>query len=545
MPEVQLDYGDANGVNIPTLKLPNSATAPVVTNGDGARHAILPIDAPRLFLGNLVDAEADGSLSPSASGDDSETLVTLGSLGTAGATLAFRGETTLQINRAAIVDGQTFTLTDSIAHPLTPIVFEFNTDVTPSGAGVPIFVAVGDSSADVALKIANAIDGLLKNGQLDGIIPIVDPAGSGRVRLVANDGYRVTIPVATTSVTQLANGNVSIVLPADVSSLDGRQFSITDGNGATVNFEINYFDPAVTPIPPVSANHVAINIPNTVASPTTPTAVGTAIAASINSQVALRRLALGTVSASAGTVSIQLDDEDGVRFNGVLNAVANPITVSVTSTGVGMLDAWIDWNGDGDFSDVGEQFIVNRPVQNGVNNFTLDTPAGATIGFVMSRFRVSPLGSSLASGISIGGEVEDYIVEIIDGAPPVAVADRYMTDEDVVFNSLIGTFLHLLQPVRTKSTIPSVARLAVGNGVIIREGTDSQILTVTAIAGNTVTLSANLTRLLLPTYTTAATLSFTVLGNDTDPNNDPLRSHRSSSRSLCSMKTPILQQSIG
>ncbi len=152
-------------------------------------------------------------LSPSASGDDVDTLVSLGSLGTAGATLAFRGATTLQINRASIVDGQTFTLTDTIAHPLTPIVFELNTDLTPSGTGLPIFVAAGDTSADVALKIANAVDALLKAGQLDGIIPIVDPAGSGRVRLVANDGYRVTIPVATTSVTQLANGNVDIVLP--------------------------------------------------------------------------------------------------------------------------------------------------------------------------------------------------------------------------------------------------------------------------------------------------------------------------------------------
>ncbi len=164
-------------------------------------------------------------------------------------------------------------------------------------------------------------------------------------------------------------------------------------------------------------------------------------------------------------------------------------------------------NGDGDFSDVGEQFIVNRPVQTGVNNFTLDTPAGATVGFVMSRFRVSPLGSSLASGVAIGGEVEDYIVEIIDGAPPVAVADRYTTDEDVVFNSLIGNLSATALSGQNQITLPSVSRLAVGNGVILKEGAASQILTVTAISGNTVTLSANLTQ----NYTTAATVSFTVL----------------------------------
>ena len=71
----------------------------------------------------------------------------------------------------------------------------------------------------------------------------------------------------------------------------------------------------------------------------------------------------------------------GVKFNGILNAIANPITVSVTSSGAGMLDGWIDWNGDGDFSDAGEQFIVNKPVQNGVNTFPLDTPIGAQCWF--------------------------------------------------------------------------------------------------------------------------------------------------------------------
>ena len=82
-------------------------------------------------------------------------------------------------------------------------------------------------------------------------------------------------------------------------------------NGSVVNFEINYFDPAVTLIPAVSANHVAVNIPNTVAAPATATTVGAAIAAAINSQVNLRNLLVSGVVANAGTISIQLDDEDG------------------------------------------------------------------------------------------------------------------------------------------------------------------------------------------------------------------------------------------
>ena len=91
----------------------------------------------------------------------------------------------------------------------------------------------------------------------------------------------------------------------------------------------------------------------------------------------------------------------------------------------------------------------------------------------MSRFRVSPLGSSLASGVAVGGEVEDYIVEIIDGAPPVAVADSYTTDEDVAFNSQgLESFSCPRAAGQNQATLIDASRLAVGNGVIIRRGYD-------------------------------------------------------------------------
>ena len=51
----------------------------------------------------------------------------------------------------------------------------------------------------------------------------------------------------------------------------------------------------------------------------------------------------------------------------------------------------VDWNGDGDFNDAGEQFVVNQPVQAGANTFTLQTPVSAAIGFTTARFRLSAL----------------------------------------------------------------------------------------------------------------------------------------------------------
>ncbi len=73
------------------------------------------------------------------------------------------------------------------------------------------------------------------------------------------------------------------------------------------------------------------------------------------------------------------DDEDGVAFEDFIGTPALPIaimqpgdTATLTISGVyptttdpfsttnGYLQAWIDWNGDGDWIDPGEQVIMNR-----------------------------------------------------------------------------------------------------------------------------------------------------------------------------------------
>ncbi|MEX0819803.1 MAG: trypsin-like serine protease, partial [Pirellulaceae bacterium] len=66
------------------------------------------------------------------------------------------------------------------------------------------------------------------------------------------------------------------------------------------------------------------------------------------------------IEADGNTVRFIVDDEDGVRFNstgGVFNK--NFFTpIDVTFTGTGVLEAWIDFNGDGDWDDPGEQIIT-------------------------------------------------------------------------------------------------------------------------------------------------------------------------------------------
>lgn len=516
MPDVQLDFGDAKGAGIATTAA-----------SDGARHAILPVDAPRLLLGKLVDADADGVPSPSASSDDADSLVTLGTLGTVGgATLTYNGSATIVVNRAAINDGDRFTITDTVAHPLSGVVFEFDTNATPptDTSIVVIPVAAGDSSEDVAAKIAVAVESALKAGRLDNIIPVVDPALSNSVRFVANDGYIYNLGTGA-GLSRLASGNVDITLPSSIAALNGTQFSIADDSGHVVAFQLNFYDPAVA-TPASSTNPVSINVPSTTAAPATSAAIASAMAAAINGQVALRNLVMSPVTVSGQSVRVLADDEDGVTFKGVFNAASNPVTVTVESTGVGMLDAWIDWNRDGDFNDAGEQFVVNQPMQNGLNTLPpLNTPASAAIGFTNVRFRLSTLGSTLTTGVAIGGEVEDYVVEIVAGNPPVAVADNYATNEDTpldltsISSSPIGNLSVAASIGQTQVSLSSVAGLAVGYQVMLKEGNNAEFFRVDAIAGNLVTLSGGVTR----AYTTAATITAVgILGNDTDADNNPL-----------------------
>ena len=106
-------------------------------------------------------------------------------------------------------------------------------------------------------------------------------------------------------------------------------------------------------------------------------------------------------------------DEDGVTF-ATLTAGSNaPITVAATVPGTAVLNAWMDFNADGDWDDAGEQIFSDEPVTNGTNNLTSAIPAGATAGQVFSRFRITSVAGYTYAGLAKDGEVEDYQVTIV------------------------------------------------------------------------------------------------------------------------------------
>ena len=99
---------------------------------------------------------------------------------------------------------------------------------------------------------------------------------------------------------------------------------------------------------------------------------------------------------------------------GVLGATAT-VTVAGAPSGA-KLDAWIDFNGDGNWGGPGEQIAASVAVVNGVNVITFDVPSWSQDGVTYARFRLSTAGSLGVTGVAADGEVEDHAVTIISPA---------------------------------------------------------------------------------------------------------------------------------
>jgi hypothetical protein len=116
-----------------------------------------------------------------------------------------------------------------------------------------------------------------------------------------------------------------------------------------------------------------------------------------------------------------VDDEDGVAFlTGVVATKSASVAVRVrTVAPSARLDAFIDYNADGDWADAGEQVFTSRTVTNGLNLLTFTVPAGTTNRPSYARFRLSSAGGLTPTGLANDGEVEDYRVRLgTTNAPP-------------------------------------------------------------------------------------------------------------------------------
>lgn len=127
-------------------------------------------------------------------------------------------------------------------------------------------------------------------------------------------------------------------------------------------------------------------------------------------------------------------DEDGVVF-GAVNAGRTDasVTVKVRNAALGgRVDAWVDFNGNGSWSDPGEQIITSAGVTNNTDRrFTFSVPTNAVLGTSYARVRISTAGGLAPTGAAPDGEVEDHKVTIGLASPvltaPAAAAKVNVT----------------------------------------------------------------------------------------------------------------------
>jgi len=109
--------------------------------------------------------------------------------------------------------------------------------------------------------------------------------------------------------------------------------------------------------------------------------------------------------------------DDGVAFNSQITS-GQSTSVTVTASTLGVINAWLDLNQDGDWGDIGEHILADEPIIQGQNTLSFYVPITATAGQSYARFRYNSSGGIGYTGLAPDGEVEDYAVFLLSGSNP-------------------------------------------------------------------------------------------------------------------------------
>jgi hypothetical protein len=91
------------------------------------------------------------------------------------------------------------------------------------------------------------------------------------------------------------------------------------------------------------------------------------------------------------------------------------VNVALSGTSQARVDAWIDFNQNGNF-DEEEQILTSVLVNRSMQTLNYEIPAELAIGDYQARMRLSSAGGLGPTGPAADGEVEDYVVRVVD--PP-------------------------------------------------------------------------------------------------------------------------------
>ena len=173
------------------------------------------------------------------------------------------------------------------------------------------------------------------------------------------------------------------------------------------------------------------------------------------------------LTGSTGTV---INDEDGVTLLTpiVRGDGSNVIRVNVTNTAgsPAFIQGWIDFNGNGSWTDAGEQIATNVSVAaSGSTNITFAAPTNA-VSRTYARFRLSQDQNLAPTGRSRTGEVEDYVYSIVDG-PRVLLQPDFFTVARNSRDNVLDVLANDFSPPGDAFTLTSVSSGTQGGRVVI------------------------------------------------------------------------------
>jgi uncharacterized repeat protein (TIGR01451 family) len=359
---VEFDYGDAPDVTAGTAQGDYNTTA----LDNGAFHLLGAVGAP--FLGACVDADNGANQNAAASQDDLDAFGSVtGTCTTAGDDedgVAFTGPFT---------PGSTATFTVTAGGP-SACSLDAWVDWNRDG----IF---GNSAGE---QIAASVS--VPNGSPAVLNPAV-PAGA--VPGLTYARFRCSTAGGLTPTGSAADGEVEDYLLGVIGTDFGDAPASygTDGAGA--------------------ASHTI--------DPLNPLLLGLCVDTEADGQPDAAAVGDDNNAGTSRAGGACFDDEEGVTFTTIFTACQTgqlAVTTGGPATGSRQLDAWIDWNADGDFDDAGEQVFANQTVNTGANPLSLTVPCTAVEGTTYARFRLSSAGGLTPTGAAADGEVEDYALNV-------------------------------------------------------------------------------------------------------------------------------------
>ena len=110
-------------------------------------------------------------------------------------------------------------------------------------------------------------------------------------------------------------------------------------------------------------------------------------------------------------------DEDGVLFQTPI-LPGQIAKIQIVASAPGKVDAWIDFDVDGTWTQASDQILTAQAVNAGSNVLNVSVPASAKKGVAtFARFRLSTQGGLSSNGPGLDGEVEDYRILLGDSGP--------------------------------------------------------------------------------------------------------------------------------